>query len=104
MGKIQESSERLFLVFQEGISLGNEPGRPRKKPSPKDFEQTAAACLANLYAEAEKERQRNRLGLLGRARVAFHLQQRLVAAGYPLPLVRQILFSMLIAAFIPQKS
>ena len=102
MGKIQEISDRLFLVFQEGLSLEHSKSRLGKKPSDRTLKTVADAALAKLYVAAENERKTNHLGILGRARVAFHLQQRMITAGYPLPLVRQVLVSLLMSAFIPR--
>jgi hypothetical protein len=56
--------------------------------------------LNKFYAEARLQRKKMRPGLFRRARVAFYLQQRLLAAGYPPDLVRQVLFAMLLAAFV----
>lgn len=72
----------------------------RKKPQEKEIRQRADAGLAQFYEAARVERERYRLGVIGRARVAFDLQRRLLAAGYAPSLVRQVVFAMLVAAFV----
>ena len=59
--------------------------------------------LKKFYEAARVEREQHRLGVIGRARVAFALQQRLLAAGYPPAIVKQVLFAMLISAFVGGK-
>ena len=54
-------------------------------------------------ARMEAEREKHRLGVIARARVAFGLQQRLLAAGYPPALVKQVLFAMLVSAFVGKR-
>jgi hypothetical protein len=98
LGKIQTICESLFEEFQRLIPLlrsGN--GR---RPSEKEIQAASAAGLSRFYAAAKAERQKYRLGIVGRARVAFGLQQRLLDAGYPPHLVKQVLFAMLSSAFV----
>ncbi len=100
MGNVQEISERLFSVFQEGLSPSGDQHRLGRKPSIKALEPIAEAGLARFYAEAARERKKHRPGIIARARIAFHLQKKMVAAGYPLPVVRQVLIAMILSAFI----
>lgn len=102
-GLIEEISERLCEDFKRGAPL--RPGKPRpgESPSKGDFESVSAKALENLYESARREKTKHKLGILGRARVAFALQQRLLEAGYPAALVKQVLFALLTAAFIGDK-
>jgi hypothetical protein len=82
------------------VPLPEEFAKGRKKSSEKEVQQQIDAGLARFYEAARAERERSRLGLIGRARVSFALQQRLLGAGYPAPLVKQVLFAMLVSAFV----
>lgn len=99
-GKIQEIGERLFVAFHAAVPLPEAPAKGGKKLSEKEIRRQVDAGLANFYAVARTERERSRLGLIGRARVAFDVQQRLLTAGYAPPLVKQVLFAMLVSAFV----
>lgn len=99
-GLIQEISEKLCEEFQRAVPL--HPGKPKrgKKLSDSDVKASTEAALQKFYETARNERQRHRLGVIGRARVAFGLQQRLLQAGYPAPIVKQVLFAMLASVFV----
>jgi len=90
-GRLTDSFKRLVPLRMELPKGG--------RPTAGDLQRSSANALAEFYAVARIERQNNSLGIVGRARVAFSLQQRLVAEGYPPPLVKQVLFAMLISAF-----
>ena len=79
-------------------------GKSRRKPSEQEIKAMSEAALKKFYAVADAARRSHRLGLIGRARLAFDLQQRLLAAGYPAPLVKQVLFALLTSAFVGGKS
>ena len=93
MTAVQESSDELFSLFKAVVPLG---GRKRNDPP---TAKAIADGLDRFYGEARALRQRLRLGVIGRARVAFRLQQRLLAEGYTQELVRQVLFALLVSAF-----
>ncbi len=93
MSAIQETSDQLFSVFKTLVPLNNR--KQKDLPTPKAIE----AGLDRFYAEARVQRQRLRLGVVGRARVAFGLQQRLLENGYPEDLVRKVLFALIVSAF-----
>ena len=90
---------RRLMLPPEGVR-----GKSRRKPSEREIEAASAAALKKFYAAADAARRSHRLGMIGRARVAFDLQQRLLAAGYPAPLVKQVLFALLSSAFVGGKS
>lgn len=93
-------AESLFAEFSEAIPLGRQAGGGRRRGSKKTVEQDAAAKLDRFYEAARREREQHRLGLITRARVAFALQKRLLAAGYPAALTKQVLFAMLLSGFL----
>lgn len=98
-GSIQDIIERLAETFFSSVALHPGCANDRRRPSAKEIEATSAEAVRRLLAGAREERAKYRLGLIGRARVAFGLQQRLLAAGYPVPMVKQILFALLVSAF-----
>ena len=102
-GRVQEISARLSAEFQRMVPLHPEKNQHKKRPSEKEITGTSAAALNKFYEVALAERQRHRLGVIGRARVAFALQQHLLKAGYPPALVKQVLFAMLTSSFIGGK-
>lgn len=102
-GRIPSICERLEDAFRKAVPLHPERFQGRKPPSEKEIEVATEAGLKAFYEVARSERERYRLGVIGRARVAFHLQRRLLAAGYTSPLVKQVLFAMLVSAFVGGK-
>ena len=99
-GIIKEISERLFAEFQRAVPLHPEKNRKGKKLTECEIAASSETALKNFFEAARAERARHRLGIIGRARVAFALQQHLLAAGYASVLVKQVLFSMLAAVFV----
>lgn len=97
MSVVTEAGERLFSLFQSVVPLqGAGAGKSSAAPSLKNLE----TGLERFYAEARRQRTQFRLGVIGRARVALYLQQRLLGEGYPPSLVRHVLFAMLLSAFV----
>lgn len=99
MSAVQDAGDHLFAVFQGALPISQGKAKTHQSTA-----SGADRALARFYAEARAERDRRRFGIVGRARVAFYLQQRLLAAGYPPALVRQVLFSMLVSAFVGGQS
>ena len=58
-----------------------------------------AGALVKFQAEAREIRSRHALGVIGRARAAFLLQPRLIAAGIPAEVVRKLVFSLVLNSF-----
>ena len=85
------------------MPLNAERGKGRKQPSQKEIMLATESGLKKFYEAARVERERHRLGIIVRARVAFALQQRLLTAGYPPAMVKQVLFAMLVSAFVGGK-
>ncbi|MGZ4957168.1 MAG: hypothetical protein ACXWAT_15170 [Methylobacter sp.] len=103
-GSVQAISERLCDEFQRVVPLHIEKPKRGKRPSSDEIKSTSETALARFYEVARQERRTHRLGVIGRARVAFGLQQRLLEAGYPSPLVKQVLFAMLMLVFVGDKN
>lgn len=99
-GIVQEISEELFAEFQRAVPLHPEKSRKGKRLTDKEIAANSEAALKRFFDAARAARARHRLGIIGRARVAFALQQHLLAAGYSPALVKQVLFSMLAAVFV----
>lgn len=102
-GKITAICDRLDEAFQRLVPLHPEPLKGRKRPSEKELKATSERALQQFFAAAREERLQHGIGAISRARVAFGLQQRLMQAGYPPPLVKQVLFAMLTSAFVGDK-
>ncbi|KIF82276.1 hypothetical protein [Noviherbaspirillum autotrophicum] len=99
-GRVQAISEKLCEEFLRAVPLHPAKLKRGKKLSESEIQAFSEAALKDFYEVARSERQRHRLGVIGRARVAFGLQQRLLQAGYPAPLVKQVLFAMLATVFV----
>jgi len=94
-------SEKLLKEFQLVMPLAPIKPKPGKKEN--ELKNEYGAALERFYRVAEQERTKHKLGIIGRARVAFGLQQRLLQAGYAAPLVKQVLLAMLTTAFVGSK-
>ena len=92
MSRYSEATQALESAFMAVIP------KPKKNKAPSKTEW--ALALEKFNAQAREVRTKYRLGLLGRAMVAYRLQPRLLAAGYGPDVVRQILFSMVLHAFV----
>lgn len=99
-GVVQEIGQELFAEFQRAVPLQPEKNRKGRKLSEQEIAANSEAALKKFFEAARAARARHRLGIIGRARVAFALQQHLLAAGYAPALVKQVLFSMLAAVFV----
>lgn len=102
MDKVAEAGERLFAVFQHTVPLPDSFGN-RRKPQELEIRRRVDAGLAKFYDAVRVERDRMHLGIIGRARLAFDLQRRLLAVGYAPPLVKHVVFAMLVAAFVGRR-
>jgi hypothetical protein len=91
MSLIEQSAEHLFGYFQK-ILPKPRPGKMRQGE--------VAQALQKFLVEVRAERERRKLGILARARLALLLQRKLLAAGYSPDLVRQVLFSVLAVALV----
>lgn len=103
MSKVAETCDRLCALFVAEVPLPERLAQQRRKPAQAEIARLVEQGLERFYAAAREERQRRHLGIFARARVAFALQQRLLAAGYEAPLVKQVLFAMLTQAFISKQ-
>lgn len=92
MGRYANATQALESAFLAVIPKS----RNNKAPSKAEW----ARALESFNAMAREIRVQYRLGLIGRAIVAYRLQPRLLAAGCSPDVVRQILFSMVLHAFV----
>jgi hypothetical protein len=83
------------VVLEEAFTRSIPTGK-KKPPSKADW----ALALEKFNGEARLIRARYKLGVIGRSLVAYRLQRRLMANGYPPEVVRQLLFSMILNAFV----
>ena len=102
-GRIRDISSRLCEEFQRLVPLRPDESRRGKPLSGNEIKAASETALKKFYAAAQRERLNHGLGVIGRARLAFALQQGLLKAGYPSPLVKQVLFAMLASAFVGDK-
>jgi len=102
-GRIQDICERLVEAFRNAVPRQPETAHGRKRLSQKDIAPAVESGLKRFYEAARAEREQHRLGVIGRARVALGLQRRLLDAGYPPALVKQVVFAMLVSAFVGNK-
>jgi hypothetical protein len=100
---VDEISEKLCDKFRLAVPLHPEMPKRGKKISEQDIKASSESALKTFYQLADEERLRHGLGIIGRARVAFGLQQRLLQAGYAVPLVKQVLLALLASAFVGRR-
>ena len=87
------------VVALEQAFLRSAPTNKKKRLSEDEW----AHSLKKFHAEASEIRQRFSLGFLARARVAYLLQQRLIAAGFRADAVRKLVFSLILSSFSGEK-
>lgn len=102
-GRIDEICDRLIEIFVREVPLQPAIAKGKKRLSENEIAAVVDSGLKRFYGAARAEREKHRLGVIARARVAFGLQQRLLAAGYPPALVKQVLFAMLVSAFVGKR-
>lgn len=95
LGMIVSRYSEAAVVLEEAF-VRSIPAGKKKPPSKADW----ALALEKFNDEARSIRARYKLGVIGRALVAYRLQRRLMANGYPPEVVRQLLFSMILNAFV----
>lgn len=90
MSKAAEAAVALEQAF-----LRSAPANKQKRLSEAEW----AHSLKKFHVEAKEIRQRFSLGFIARARVAYLLQQRLIAAGFHADAVRKLVFSLVLNSF-----
>lgn len=94
MSIVDEISQQLFSVFRESV-----PPPSAAKPG-KIKHGDIVLSLNRFYEEARQLRRKHRPGVLARARVILSLQRQFIAAGYPADMAREVLFSLILSAFV----
>jgi hypothetical protein len=98
LNEVVKVSDLLAEKFIRLLPL-KPPAHSGKSKPVGDLEKSTQKTLEEFYEFARLERQRHGFGVINRARVAYGVQKKLLEAGYPSPLVKQVLFAMLISAF-----
>lgn len=94
MSKAAEAAVALEQAF-----LRSAPTNKKKRLSETEWSHS----LKRFHNEASEIRQRFSLGFLARARAAYLLQQRLIAAGFQADAVRKLVFSLILSSFSGKK-
>ena len=94
LSKAAEAAAALEQAFQRAA-----PTNKKKRLSKEEW----AHALSKFQAEAGVIRQRYGLGFIARARAAYLLQQRLMAAGFQADAVRKVIFSLVLNSFTGKK-
>ncbi len=92
MGKYSQAALALENAFAQSIPGGG----GKKKVTKADW----ATALVKFNQAAREVRTQYKLGVIGRAAAAYQFQRSLLAKGYPPDMVRQLVFSMVIGAFV----
>ncbi|HLA34503.1 MAG TPA: hypothetical protein VJ001_06505 [Rhodocyclaceae bacterium] len=98
MSTVNLVAQRLFEVFRQIVPPPAEWKSTHKKG--KARAEDLAPSLARFHKQAKELRKKHRLGVISRARVVFALQREMNAAGYPAEMSRQVLFSLIVSAFV----
>ena len=96
MSAIDEISEQLFTVFRDRVLAPEQWKSPVKRLKPADID----GALDKLYGKARELRHTHRPGVVARARIILALQRRFHAAGYSAEMTREVLFSLILTAFV----
>jgi hypothetical protein len=95
MNRLDQLAKTLFVKFEKQIPLKELAGSGRG--AKKITADVVRRKLDVFHAETRQFRRENRLWVLNWARVILKLQQLLLAAGYPLDVVKPLLLSMIIS-------
>ena len=91
MGKVSDASIALVEAF-----FRSAPANQKKKMSEAEW----ASALQRFHREAMEIRKRYALGFLSRALATYQFQKRLFAAGLDADIVRKVVFSLVLNAFV----
>ena len=91
MGKSTGAAQALVEAFFRTVPEG-------KKKQKNEVEW--ANSLSKFYLEAKEIRQRYSLGIFSRAATAYKFQRLLLKAGFDANTARQVVFSLVLNAFI----
>jgi hypothetical protein len=94
LSKVTEAAVALEEAF-----LRSAPSNRKKRSSEEEWTRS----LHKFFVEAADIRRRFSLGLIGRARTAYLLQQKLIVAGFPADVVRKLVFSLILNSFTANK-
>ena len=95
MGTSADAAQALAEAFFRSMPANKQ----KKRLSEADW----SLGLQKFHREANEIRKRYSLGPLRRAVVAYHFQKRLLIAGFEADLVRKVVFSLVVNAFVAGK-
>lgn len=90
LSKTSEAAIALEEAFLRAM-----PANKKKRQNEAEW----ALSLKKFHAEASEIRRRYSLGFIARARSAYLLQQKLIAAGFQADAVRKVVFSLVLNSF-----
>ncbi len=96
MSVIEEIAGQLFAVFCDCVPVHKEWKNSAKRLK----SEHVGVGLDKLYDKARELRRTHRPSVLARARIVLALQRHFHAAGYPAEMTREVLFSLILAAFV----
>lgn len=89
--------EQVAVALEKAfLACVPQKGKNQKKIGEKEW----AQALEKFNAKAKSLRLEYRLGWFGRALTAYRFQRNLIAQGHPPDMVRQLVFSMVLNAFV----
>lgn len=94
LSKVSEAAVALEEAF-----IRSAPANKKQRLSETEWTHS----LKKFHGEASEIRRRYSLGFVARARTAYLLQQRLMAAGFPADAVRKVVFSLVLSSFTGEK-
>jgi hypothetical protein len=94
LSKASEAAIALEEAFIRAV-----PANKKKRLSETEWTHS----LKKFHVDASEIRRRYSLGFVARARTAYLLQQRLIAAEFPADAVRKVVFSLVLNSFSGNK-
>jgi len=94
LSKVSEAAVALEEAF-----IRSAPANKKQRLSETEWTRS----LKKFHVDASEIRRRYSLGFVARARTAYLLQQRLMAAGFPADAVRKVVFSLVLSSFTGEK-
>ena len=98
MSDVKRISQILMEAFRQIIPPPAELKATYKRSIARP--EGVSVALEQFNRQAADLRRQHRLGVVSRARIVIALQREMNAAGYPPDLSRQVLFSLVVSAFI----
>lgn len=94
MTKVTDAAQALTEAFFKSVPANN-----KKRMSEAEWSNS----LNKFHRAAKEIRLRYALGPLARALATYHFQKRLLAAGFDADVVRKVVFSVVLNAFVSKQ-